>query len=368
MKVLHVIDKSFLGGGQAAVRTLIASSPGTDVECELACREGGPLVGLVRDLGVPVHPVPFDKHFRPGPARRLAELARTRGIDLLHGHGLVATTYATLARSFFSVRLPLVYQQHGFHHHNYGPHTVGLRRAAERAVCWRADKVVSDSRSDEAGLLQGRYAPPGRVETVYTGIPEPRATPEEVEAVRREFGLDPRLPVVGLVARLHPQKGVDVFLEAAARVREAVPGCQFVVLGGGELEGDLRRRAAQLGLEGAVRWAGGRPDAPFLPIFTVAVITSLWEGIPLILLEYMATGRPVVTTALPGCLEALGEDAAEVVRVGDPDGTAAAVLRLLREPDRAARLAATARARYEERFTPPATARRFAEIYRELAG
>ncbi len=366
MRVLHLIDKSFLGGGQTAVRDLIAGARGTDIEPVLACRDGGPLVETVRALGAPVVPIPFDKRFRPGPARAVARLVRARGIDVVHAHGLVATTYATLARGLFGVRAPLVYEQHGFHHHNYGRHAIALRKAAERAVCRRADRVVAVSQADAAALVDGGYAPRERVEAIYYGIPEPAASPAATEAVRRELALERARPVVGLVGRLHPQKGIDVFLRAAALVRAEVPECQFVLVGAGELEGELRALAGALGLDGALRWAGGRAAAPFLPLLDVAVLTSRWEGLPFVLLELMAAGRAIVTTRVPGCVEAVGEDAAEVVGVDAPGETAAAIVRLLRAPDRAAALRRRARARFLEQFTLPRMTARFRALYGEL--
>ncbi|HTP51293.1 MAG TPA: glycosyltransferase family 4 protein [Anaeromyxobacteraceae bacterium] len=366
MKVLHLIDKSFLGGGQAAVRSLIAAARGSAVKPLLACRDGGPLVEAVRSAGVTVFPIPFDKRFRPGPARSIARIVREEGVDLLHGHGLVATTFATLARTFFGARVPLIYQQHGFHHHNYGPWTVGLRKAAERAVCRRADRVVADSRADAAELVASGYARSDRVGTIYVGMPEPEVSEAASEAVRGELCLEPSRPLVGFVGRLHPQKGVDVFLRAAALVRRRIAGCQFVVVGDGALEAELMSLATELGLDGALRWAGGRPDGPFLPLFDVAVLTSRWEGLPLVLLEYMAMRRPIVTTAVAGCLEAVGTDAAEVVAIDSPEKTAEAIVRLLCAPDRAAALGERARSRYLEQFTPSVTARRFETLYQEL--
>jgi len=368
VKVLHLIDKSFLGGGQTAVRNLIAGALGTEITPLLTCRDGGPLVELVRGMGVPVHPIPFDKWFRPGPARAIAELVRAEKVDVLHGHGLVATTYATLARSFFGVRAPLVYQQHGFHHHNYRFYSVALRRAAERAICRRADRVIGVSLADSELLVKERYAAPSRVTTLYYGIPEPIAPVEATEALRAELKLDRSRPVVGLVGRLHPQKGVDVFLRALVQVRAAVPGCQFVVVGTGELEAELRALGTSLGLDGELRWAGGRPSAPFLPLFDVAVLSSRWEGLPLVLLEHMAAQRAIVTTAVAGCLEAVGPQSAEVVPIDAPDELAGAILRLLRDPARAAALARAARLRWQEEFTLGVMTNRFSKLYKELLG
>jgi glycosyltransferase involved in cell wall biosynthesis len=366
LNVLHVIDKSFRGGGQTSVRHLIEGARGSQVTTLLACRDGGPLTEEARRLGAVVYPVPFDKRFRPGPARAIASIVRASSVHVLHAHGLVAAAYCTLARSFFGVRSPLLYHQHGFHHHNYGRLTIGARRQSERWVCRRADRVVPVTEEDARSLESGGYAPRQRIEMVHYGIPEPSASPAEIEDARRLAAVPPGQPVVGLVGRLHPQKGIDVFLEAAARVRREAPDCVALVVGTGPEEARLRALARSLGVDEGIRWMGGRSAAPFLPLMRIAALSSRWEGLPLVLLEYMAAGLPIVTTRLAGCLEAVGAGEAEVVPPEDPAALAGAILRLLRSPESASRLGAAARARYLEGFTLASMTRRFEALYREI--
>ena len=91
--MLQVIDKSFVGGGQTNVRNLLEGLRAIGVDVAARCRDGGPLVEWVRALGVTVHPVPFDKRFRPGSGPRgRSHRARAR-VELVHAHGLVATFY-----------------------------------------------------------------------------------------------------------------------------------------------------------------------------------------------------------------------------------------------------------------------------------
>src|SRR5262249_12933252 len=155
-------DKSFVGGGQVNVRNLTAGLTALGHEVDVVCRDGGPFVDWVRALGVPVHPVPFDKRFRPGPARAVARLAHTQRTALLHSHGLVATFYCVLARLFFGLRAPVVYSQHGFHHGTYGSATQWLRKASERWACRRVSRVVASSGEDRDALVSGGYAPADR--------------------------------------------------------------------------------------------------------------------------------------------------------------------------------------------------------------
>lgn len=365
MKILHAIDKSYIGGGQACVRILLEGQAEAGHETVLTCRAGGPLVDDARALGTVVYTAPYDKRFRPGPARVLARAAREEAVDVIHAHGLVAATYALLARRFFGARVPVVYHQHGFHHHNYGRLTRPARRWAERKVCGFVDAVVPVSDDDARSLEKGGYAPPGRIRRIHYGIPDAARRRDQVEAARGRLDLPAEAPVVGIVGRLHPQKAVDVFLRAAARVAEEDPAPVFVVVGTGELEDRLRTLGGELALDGRLRWLGGVPASDYIGLMDVATVTSRWEGLPFVLLEYMAWGRAIVTSDVPGCVEAV-DDVAQIVPVGDHEATASAILRLLSEPRLAESHRRQARARYERAFTVPVMVENFDSLYEQV--
>ena len=366
MRALHVIDKSFVGGGQTNVRNLLEGLQKLGVELHLACRDGGPLVDWVRALGIPVHPVPFDKNFRPGPARAVARIASRERASLVHSHGLVATFYCVLARTFFGLHVPILYHQHGFHHRNYGPATVSLRKWAERWVCRRVERVIASSRDDREKLVAEGYATPERVLLLHNGIPEPIPTAEESALARAAIPFAGKAPIVGIVSRLHIQKGIDTFLRAAVRVHEAMPETRFVVVGSGEIEAEMHELARELGLGGVLVFTGSLPSRACYSFFDVAVMSSRWEGLPITLLEYMAARRPIAITEVGGCLEAVGPEQAEIVAVDDPEALADAILRLLRNPDLARRRADAARRRFEAAFTLPVIAGQYLDLYREV--
>jgi glycosyltransferase involved in cell wall biosynthesis len=383
MRVLHVIDTSFVGGGQTALRHLLAGFKGSDVTTELACRAGGPLMEEAEALGARVHAVPFDKRYLPNKAQAVARIVRDSRIDLIHSHGLLATYYCTLARTMFGARVPLVYHQHGFHHHNHGRLTRSLRIRAEHWICKHADRVIAVSRSDQLQLLREQYASTDRVRLIHYGLPDRLAAAQAVNAAREAIGADAdadadagaaagrglsaRRPVVGLVARLHPQKGVDTFLRAAAEVSKQEPSTLFTIVGVGELEGELRALATSLGFNGNLRWIDGRvPGIAAMPVFTVGVLSSRWEGLPLVLLEYMANSRPIVATQVEGCLDAVGPNEAELVPPDDVPAMSGAILRLMRDRELAARRAAAARARFDEAFTLQVMISRVRALYDEV--
>jgi glycosyltransferase involved in cell wall biosynthesis len=367
MRVLHVIDTSEIGGGQTALGHLLAGFRGTDVATDLACRAGGPLMDQARGLGTAVHDIAFDKRYLPNKALALARVVRRRRVDVLHSHGLLATYYCALARGVFGARVPLVYHQHGFHHHNHGRTTRRARIAAERRLARGADRVIAVSRSDYDQLLDSRYVDQARLRLVHYGLPPRPLATVSADVARAAIAADGHTPVVGLVARLHPQKGVDTFLRAAAIVRAQLPQAAFVVVGTGELEAELRALATSLGLDGALRWVtSGLPGVAAVPHFSVGVISSLWEGLPLVLLEYMAAARPIVATTVAGCLDAVGPEEAELVPSRDPAAMAAAIHRLLTDPSTASARAAAAQARFEHAFTLDVMVGKVRRLYEEV--
>lgn len=366
LRVLHVIDGSEVGGGQTSVRHLVAGFSGGDVTSDLACRGGGPLVPAVSALGAVVHEIPFDKSLRLGHAKRLAAVMRARSIKLLHSHGLTATYYCEVARTWFASRVPLVYHQHGFHHFNHGRLTRRGRIAAERWLAGRADAVIAVSRSDRDQLVDEHYARPERVHLVHYGLPVATET-SATAALRRRLRIDDGVPVVGLIGRLHPQKGIDAYLRALPVVRDCRRDAIFVVAGVGPLEGELRSLAVSLGVDDRVRWlCDGTPGPVIVPMLSVGVLASRWEGLPLVLLELMQSGRPIVCTAVPGCLDAIGPDEAELVPPGDAEGLARGILRLLEDPEEAGRKGVAARQRFETSFALSVMTDRVRSIYREV--
>ena len=220
----------------------------------------------------------------------LAGVIKKRRIDLLHSHGLLATYYCEMARTLGS-RVPLVYHQHGFHHHNHGRLTRRARIAAERWLAGRAEGVIAVSSSDHDQLLAQRYVSESRLRLIHYGLPPGQPQPAHVEAARRALGITPGATVVGLVGRLHPQKGVDTFIRAVEIVRRSRPDIVFAIVGVGDLEQDLRALAASLGLGSELRWVtDGTPGVAAMRCFSMGA----WRpGGKVSLLCYSSTWRPV---------------------------------------------------------------------------
>jgi glycosyltransferase involved in cell wall biosynthesis len=186
------------------------------------------------------------------------------------------------------------------------------------------------------------------------------------DEVRAELGIDEGRPLVVVIARLHPQKGYDVLLDALARwgAREPVP--LVAVAGDGPLHDELAARISAERLP--VTLLGRRDDVTdLLDAADLCVLPSRWEGSPLTAQEALRAGTPLVATRTGGLPELLG-DGALLVPVGDADALATAVHDVLTDPARARALVEAGSAQAARWPDEATAARRLVAVYRELLG
>jgi glycosyltransferase involved in cell wall biosynthesis len=274
---------------------------------------------------IPAAPGPQDA----GAVRALKRALAGRDVAVVHAHGLRAGFVAVLARPSAPVVVTL---------HN-AVLARGLRGHAsnlvERVVARSADVVLgaSDDLVARAVALGARDARPGPV-AAPAGTPPRRSR----AAVRAEFGIPARTPLVLSVGRLHPQKRYDLLVEAAARWRMLDPAPLVVIAGSGPSYMPLAQRASAL--RAPVTLLGHRNDVPdLLAGADLAVVTSDWEARQLFAQEALRAGLPLVATAVGG-LPGLVGDAARLVPPGDVDALDAAVRELLGDDTLRAALAA----------------------------
>jgi glycosyltransferase involved in cell wall biosynthesis len=305
--------------------------------------------GRLDAAGVPVDGIRLARAADPGSFRRLVRVVRRLRPAIVHTHLVHADfhglTAATLAR--VPVRIST---KHGFNPFR-SSRAFGL---ADRAVGSLAHVHVAIS----SGLARYLADTEGFAEDDFTVIHYGIAPGPEPGVHRGEAG---RLLCVG---RLVPIKGHDVLVRAVAEARRSVPELSLDLAGGGPLEPDLRRRVAELGLDGAVRFLGHVAPPPFADAALV-IVPSLGEGFGMVALEAMERGRPVVASDVGGLPEIVADGKTGlVVPAGDPDALAAAVVALVRDPDRAEALGEAGRRRALDRFRQERCTERHDELYR----
>jgi glycosyltransferase involved in cell wall biosynthesis len=185
--------------------------------------------------------------------------------------------------------------------------------------------------------------------------------------VRASLGISPTASVVGTVTRLSPQKAPADFIHAAALVHENHPNVRFVVVGDGPLRAEVEELAANMNLNGILYFTGLRRDVPeLMEAFDIFVLSSLWEGLPRVLPQAMATGLPIVATNIDGNAEAVEEGVnGFLVPTNDPKAIARGIEQLLEDPDLAKRMGEAGRVRVQE-FGDRRMVRKLEDLYSEL--
>jgi glycosyltransferase involved in cell wall biosynthesis len=206
---------------------------------------------------------------------------------------------------------------------------------------------------------------------IPNGIPiPPPPDPAQRAEVRAELGYGAADVVLGIVARLSPQKAHDVLFEAVARLAERHPRLRLLVVGDGARRAELAELAGRLGIADRVRFAGIRRDMPrLLAGLDIACLSSVHEGVPITVLEAMAAALPMVATDC-GALRDLVDEGVTgyLVPVGDVPALAARLGELAADPSLRARFGAAGRARAERDFGIERTAAGFEGLLTELTG
>jgi glycosyltransferase involved in cell wall biosynthesis len=260
-----------------------------------------PATEWLTEQGIPVHHLGRGR-FDPRILGDLVSLARAQGARLLHVHGYAAADFGRLAARAVGAKLVL-------HEHFADPRMPAYQAVADRLLRHRTDGAIAVSGSTRDFLVRQRFVPEDRVRLIWNGAPLEDFAPvsaERARNAREELGIPENAVVFGTIGRLNAQKGHRFLLEAAARVLPQVPTARALIVGDGDLMGELRQQAAGLGIADRVVFAGHRTDVPdLLGALDIFCISSLYEGTPLALFEAMAAGCAIVSTAVDGCREVL---------------------------------------------------------------
>jgi len=334
--------------------------------------------GVLRVRARRVYFDPEDRMLRARDVLALEPALRAARPQLVHVQTPFVAHWAG-ARLARRLGLPLVVSYHTYFEdylHHYVPllPRVALRalaRQASRVQCNQARAVIVPSTAFR-DVLRG-YGVAAPLEVLPTGLPLDAFRGADGAGFRRRHGIAAERPVMLHVGRMAHEKNVPFLLEVAAMVRRAVPEALLVMAGEGPARAALERRATDLGLgEDAVRWLGYLPRTGELQSCYAAadafLFASRTETQGLVLLEAMALGVPVVSTAVLGTRDVLAARQGALVAPEELPEFAGAVTRLLRDTELRCELGRAGREHVREQWSAPACAARLLEIYRALAG
>jgi glycosyltransferase involved in cell wall biosynthesis len=336
-------------------------------ELHAACfYDDGPVRGQLESLGVRTYNLSLPCEWDLRAVWRVRQLIRSLRADLVHTHLLRADLYGGAAARWAGV--PAVSTVYAI-----GAFARARRRLSDplldAASAALPTHVIAVSEAVRRDCIERLRMNPRRVTVIHTGIEPPaRIEPGEAEHCRAEWNVSVDAPLVLTLARLSYEKGVDTLIDAATILHEGRPQARFVVLGDGPDRSELQRRIDERRATSVVMLAGFRQDVwPALAASDIVCLPSKSEGMPNVLLEAMAMGRPVVATAVGGIPEAVIDgQTGLLVAPADPRGLADALRRLIDDRELARRLGEAGRATVERRFLAHDVAACYGELYRTL--
>ena len=302
-KVLHVIDSLDLGGAQTFLLDLVKHHDRTRYLPEVAAMHGrGVYTPAFEKAGIPIHSLSPGK-FPPLYLPNFWKLLRSKNYDILHFHLFGANLCAKPLAIAAGHPVIVVHDQCNDASRDHNP----LLLAADTLWNRRSDRVIAVSESTRRYLLDREDLDDAKVTMIPNGIDASLFLPaseDQRERARLQFGIPSEAFVIGGVGRLVPQKNFSLFLKVASNVLGGHPGVTFVIAGTGPLESQLREEATSLGIAEHIRFLGYVTDRVGLyHALDALMMTSDFEGTPMTLLEAMASGLPVVASAVDGIAE-----------------------------------------------------------------
>ncbi|MEI6633619.1 MAG: glycosyltransferase [Chlamydiota bacterium] len=363
IRVAHIIYGLKLAGAEMVVWALTSTADrGRYVQSVITFDAGGPVEGLLREKGIPVICVPKRGRYDVTVLWRLARVLRAERIDVVHTHLFGADAWGRVAA--WMARTPFIVSSL----HMVDCWLTPFQIAVERWTSFFAHRLIAVSEEVKRFYVSGVGVSEGKVTVVYNGI-DCAGLPAAVDGVakRRELGLQEGGLVVGVAARLEPQKEIFTWLRAARLLAQEYPRLEFVIAGDGSQRREIELFNSSLGMAGKVHFLGVRRDMyEIMAICDCMVFSSRLEGFSIAILESMASGKAVVATRVGGNSEMIDDGINGVlVPVGDPDAIARAVGRLLRDEHARRRMGEAARKTVRERFSVETMTRSICDIYEE---
>jgi len=383
VRILRLIARLNMGGPALHVAYLTRGLDQRGYETTLAAgslaRGESSMAFVAEELGVQVHAVPqlhreVSPVLDPISVARIARLIREVRPHILHTHtakaGAVGRTAAVLAGE---ARPPIVV--HTFHGHvlrgYFDPARTAVYREVERSLARVTTRLVAVSPEVRDDLVELGVAPADRFSVIRLGIDLDRRIVEgtsEGSELRGVFGLPEEAFVVGWIGRMTTIKHLPDVLAAVARLRERGVDARLCLVGDGPDREAVEKQAHELGIARSTLFLGYQRDiAPYYRLFDVLLLPSGNEGTPVVAIESLAAGTPVVATRVGGVPDVVSDGVDGLLaRVGDVDGLVDALERLAHDPALREEMGRAGRERTLPRYRVERLVDDVDELYREL--
>lgn len=360
MRVLHLISSGGMYGAEAVILNLseaINTGAGDHSAIGVFSHPDQPapkLYEVALERGIEAHLIACRGQADISVPRTFRSLAERTHAEVVHTHGYKADIYAAFA--WRMMRPVLVSTCHTWYDNDLALRLYG---AADRWVLREFDGVVAVA-NEVRTRLQSAGVQGERIQLIQNGVD---VQPLSKAGARRKEGLELR---IGLVGRLAPEKGIDLFVQAAAILTATHPALRFLVAGDGPDRTALEAQARQLGLGERFTFVGRQEDMPtFYGSIDILVSASRQEGLPIALLEGMASGLPVIATRVGAVPEVvIDRETGLLVQPEDVAALAAGIERLVVTADLRRTLSRAGQQRVEDHFSATRMTGDYLDFYR----
>lgn len=361
IRILHTESSRHVGGQELRILLEMERMRELGFESVLAARRGAGIIDEATRRGLKVYAIPMFNRFDLVSMVMLGHMMRREAIDVVNAHGSRDAWNAFPVARLLGIRTVRArHVANPIRRHRLGQMIYG-------SLC---DRVVTTSESIREGLIE-RGVTAGKIVSVPTGVDVASFSAARRDGeVRRQLGIPPAVPLVGMISLLRGEKGPDVFLKACSILLETDREAWCVLVGDGWMRPQLETLLATLPHRERIVLAGFRRDVPqVLAELDVSVLaTRVPEGVPQAILQSHAARVPVAATAVPGIGQVAQEgETAFIAPPSDPAALAGAIHRALTNPDQALAQAKKGHEMVIALYSLDAMLNRMAGLYRELA-
>jgi len=366
IKILECIRQGQIGGGESHLLSLVENLDRSRFEPVVLSFTEGPMVERLRALNVSTHVIYTEKPFDVSKWLKVKQLFQAERPALVHAHGTRASSNTLWAAH--SLGIPLVYTVHGWSFHDdQSPLVRRMRIMGERYITARSDFNIAVSASNrQSGLDQ---IPGLKATVINNGIDQQKFSPaRKFKNIRAELGISADAMLVLFLARFTHHKQPLALIRAFHQAVNDLPSLHLLMVGDGDQKREGLALVKELGLEGKVTFQPFRQDVPdVLAAADIFVLPSLWEGLPIGLLEAMAMGKAVLATRVDGTKEVIQHEVnGLLVEPGDLFALAAALVGLGTNAALRAALRCKALDTIQEQYNAGVMTRRIEAVYDSL--
>ena len=302
IRVLECIRQGQVGGGESHLLSLSTHLNKKLFEPVVLSFTDGPMIDLLKKNGIPTHIIVTEKPFNLFVWRKVKKLIRDEKIDMVHAHGTRAQSNVFWAAR--SLHVPLIYTIHGWSFHDdQKPLVRKTRIIGEKFLTSRTDVNISVSESNKQ--TGQKYIKSFTSAVVNNGIDQEKFNPSNnFTDIRKELSIDRNAILLLFIARFTAHKQPLALIRAFADVLKEMPSARLLMVGDGDEKNAAQLLAKELAIEESIIFLPFRQDVPdILKAADIFILPSLWEGLPIGLLEAMSMGKAVIATNVDGTCE-----------------------------------------------------------------